>query len=279
MTWSLIGDSGCDMVSTDLQTDAIRFITVPLKIIIAGKEYVDDDALDTAALLNAMNAEKTASSTACPSPEDFAAAFLQSDCSICITITSKLSGTYNCACVARDLVLEQHPEKKIHVINSAATSGKLGLVLHRAKEYIEQGMSFEEIVPLLDAYNAGTRLVFALGSYENLVKTGRMSRIAGILATHLGIRAVATNTPDGAIEVVKKPRGEEKAIEFMVDMVAHERPAGNSPIIISHCHNESGAVKLREALAERLGTDNIRIYSCKGLCTFYTMRRGLMIAY
>ena len=62
-----------------------------------------------------------------------------------MTISSQLSGSYNAAMAARDLVLAEHPEKKIFVLDSRATSGAMILLLRKAAELAEQGLPFEEL--------------------------------------------------------------------------------------------------------------------------------------
>lgn len=85
------------------------------------REFVDNDELEVPDLLAAMADEKSASSTACPSPAAFARAFEAGDQTVCFTISANLSGTYNAAVMGREMVLEEHPEKKICIIDSKAT--------------------------------------------------------------------------------------------------------------------------------------------------------------
>ena len=74
MTWNIVSDSSCDLRTASFHSSCVRFETVPLRIQVGGREFVDDDALSVPALLSAMAVEKAASSSACPSPADFAGA-------------------------------------------------------------------------------------------------------------------------------------------------------------------------------------------------------------
>ena len=278
MKWNIVIDSSSDLTASDAKGE-IGLDIVPLTIIVGDKEFRDDEKLDVANLLQAMKEEKRASSSACPSTEDFFTCFAKADYSICITMTGALSGTYNSARLAKDMLKEEYPEKKVHIIDSKATAGKMVLLKMKAEELIEKGMEFEEICRILDEYEKNTKLVFALGGYDNLVKTGRMSVFAGFMANSLGIRAVAIASPEGEIEVVKKPRGERGAIEAMVDIMAQNKPMKNQPVVISHCKNPIGARNAKALIMEKLGTDNVTIYDCKGLTTFYTMEKGMIIGY
>ena len=118
MTWNIVCDSSGDMLPAELIPGKISLKVAPLTLLVGEKEYVDDENLNVPEFLAAMAAEKGPSGTACPSPDAFAQAFSSADCSLCFAISGNLSGTYNAACLARDMVLEEHPEKKIHVVGA-----------------------------------------------------------------------------------------------------------------------------------------------------------------
>ncbi len=278
MKWNIVLDSSCDLRKEDAKGD-IGFSVVPLSIIVGGREFVDDENLSIDELLSAMEIEKKASSSACPSPESFLEEFKKAENTICVTMTSALSGTNNSARIAKEMLAEISPEKNVHIIDSHSTAGKMVLMKRKAEDLIEEGKEFSEICDILDALNENLHLTFALGGYDNLIKTGRMSKIAGILATSLGIRAVAIATSAGEIEVVKKPRGENNAINAMADIMAETKNMQNMPIVISHCKNYEGALAAKEVFKTKLKTDDITIVDCKGLTTFYTMEKGLIIGY
>ena len=132
MMWNIVSDSSCDLRMSDFASETVRFETVPLRLQVGEREFLDNDELKVPELLAAMNAEKTASSTACPSPAAFARAFEKGEKTVCFTISANLSGTYNAAVMGRDMVLEEHPEKEICVIDSKATAGAMVLLIRRA---------------------------------------------------------------------------------------------------------------------------------------------------
>lgn len=277
MKWNIVLDSSCDLTKAE-QNGKIGIEIVPLSIIVGEQSFRDDDNINTEKLLSAMKAEKEASSTACPSPADFCNAFLKAENSICVTLTGELSGTYNSAVLGREMAIETNPEINIHIIDSKATAGKMVLIKEKACELIEKGLDFNEVCNSLDKYISETHLVFALGGYDNLVKTGRMSKIAGIMATKLGIRAVAV-AKDGKIEVVKKPRGEKNAIDAMIEIMQDKKDMKGRNVVISHCRNDEGASYMKSMLQEKLNVGNVRIIKCKGLTSFYTMEKGIIVGY
>ena len=86
MVWNIVCDSSCDLRATDVKSESVQFETVPLRLQVGAREFLDNDQLEVPDLLQAMAAEKSASSTACPSPAAFARAFEKGDRTICFTI-------------------------------------------------------------------------------------------------------------------------------------------------------------------------------------------------
>ena len=112
MAWMIVSDSSCEIRELKNPAPGVQFALVPFKIRVGEREYVDLATLNTQQMLQAMTDYNGASTTACPSPEEWAEYFLQADNVFALTISSNLSGSYNAAMAAREMVLEEHPEKK-----------------------------------------------------------------------------------------------------------------------------------------------------------------------
>lgn len=279
MTWSMISDSSCDLPARAFGAADFYFAAVPLKIIVGGTEYVDNDEINVNRMLAQMKNYSGPSSTACPAPEEWAREFRKSDCTLAVTMTSALSGTYNSAVIAKNMVEEEYPEKRIHVIDSRATAGCLVLILRRAAELVQQGLSFEEVAAQTESYTRSLSLLFTLGSFDALVKSGRMSRAAGLFAGALGIHAVASNTPEGTIQVLQKLRGEDRALRAMVEIMQTRKDLAALPVVITHCNNPAGAQKLKALIAHACLTARISVLETRGLTSFYTGNGGLLVAF
>ena len=279
MTWNIVCDSSGDMLPAELIPGKIFLKVAPLTLLVGDKEYVDNEELDVPQFLAAMAAEKGPSGTACPSPEAFAQAFRSADCSLCFAISGNLSGTYHAACLARDMVLEEHPEKKIHVVDTCSTSGSLYLLAQKAVELIQADLPFEEIAKALDRERDDQRTVFTLQCFDNLVKNGRMKPLLGTILEGLGIHVIADATPEGTIRVVDKARGEKRSYRRMVEYMAKEKDCTGTHVVISHCQNAEGAEKLKEAIQAALPVGKITLLECRGLTTFYAMDKGIIVVY
>lgn len=167
---NLVSDSSCDLISGELNSPYARLTVAPMCLHVGGQDYPDTPELDIPALLGMLAHHR--SSSACPSPAAYAEAFEQGEETVCVTISSQLSGSYNAAMAARDLVLAEHPEKKIFVLDSRATSGAMILLLRKAAQLAEQGLPFEELCAELQACQKNTRLCFTLEHFDNLVNNG-----------------------------------------------------------------------------------------------------------
>ena len=280
--WNIVSDSSCDLRQKDFESDLVRFETVPLRIHVGERDFTDNDALKVPEMIAAMREEKGASSTSCPSPAAFARAFEQGEKTVCFTISSSLSGSYNAALQGQKLALEKHPEKEVCVIDSRSTAGAMVLLIRRAKALMEadpMGQKFTEICGKLRDYQASLRTCFTLENFDNLIKNGRMRPLVGTLLHTLGIHVVAVGTAQGSIQVVDKARGEAKTRKSITSVMAGSKDCGGAKVLIHHCENLAGAIKLKEQILKDLPVKSVEIFSCRGLTSFYAMEKGLIVGY
>ena len=274
---NLVSDSSCDLRSVDISGPQVRLQVISMHLHIGHRDFPDDEDLNLRQILAAM--AKSSSSTACPSPQAFADAFAQGDESICVTISSPLSGTYQAAVAGRELALSQDPERKIFVLDSRSTAGCMVLLLRKAAALYEDGRPFEEICDILTTYRDNLRTCFTLMSFHNLIQAGRMKPITGSLLQSLGIHVIAQATPEGTISVAGKARGEVKTYQAIVEQMQKSKNCRGAEVIVSHCENLVGAVRLKEQILKELPVRSVEIRSCRGLTGYYAMEGGLILAY
>ena len=274
---NLVSDSSCDLRSVDISGPQVRLQVIPMHLHIGHRDFPDDEDLNLRQILAAM--AKSSSSTACPSPQAFADAFAQGNESICVTISASLSGTYQAAVAGRELALSQDPERKIFVLDSRSTAGCMVLLLRKAAALYEDGRPFEEICDILTTYRDNLRTCFTLMSFHNLIQAGRMKPITGALLQSLGIHVIAQATPEGTISVAGKARGEVKTYQAIVEQMQKSKNCRGAEVIVSHCENLVGAVRLKELILKELPVRSVEIRSCRGLTGYYAMEGGLILAY
>ena len=270
-------------IVADSSADTFAFPGVPyafasLKIRTDENEYVDNDTLDVAAMVNELLRYSGKSSTSCPSVGDWLDAFGDAKEVFCITITSNLSGSYNSACTARQTYEEMHPDRRIHVIDSLSAGPELRLIMEKLRELMTQGLSFDDIRREITAYQQRTGLLFVLESMRNLANNGRVSHLAAKAAGVLGIRAVGKASDHGTLEMLSKERSAARARTAVRSYMSSEGYAGGK-VRIGHCLNVEAAEKLAELIRSEYPEADIEYYPSTALCSFYQEKGGLMIGF
>ena len=278
MTWKIVADSGCDY--RQLVTPAVdtTFVSVPLKIQVADQLFIDDSNLDIDYMMETMYATSEASKSACPSPDDYLRSFEGGDNIIVVTITGTLSGSHNSAQLAKNIYLEEHPETNIHVIDSLSAGGEVDLFVDKLNELIGQGLSFEEVVQTITAYQEKTKLLFVLAKVDNLVKNGRLSKLLGTVVGLLNIRMVGEASETGTLELLQKSRGPKKSLQAAYEELVKAGYSGGR-IVMAHRSNEKFCQQLSDLILERFPQADIKILPTSGLCSFYAEDGGLLMGY
>ena len=274
MNFKIVTDSSSDI----LNFDGIPFSVAPLKIITENQEYCDNHGLNVATMVEDLLKYKGKSSSSCPNTDEWLTSFGDAQYIFCITITATLSGCYNAACIAKQLYEELHPERKVFVINSLSTGPEMKLIIEKIKELILLGKSFEDICNEIDLYTQKTGLLFMLESMKNLANNGRVSHLTAKAAGLLGIRVIGKASDKGDLQPLDKVRGETKSICTIINRM-REEGFTSGKVRIAHCLNLDFANILKEELIKQFGNINIEIYECRGLCSFYAEKGGVLIGF
>lgn len=274
MTHKIVSDSSCNLFSLE----HVAFENVPMKIRTDKKEYVDDKNLDTAAMMADLAKYKGKSGTACPSVGEYLDAFGDNDVVFGVTITSNLSGSYNSAVDATHLWQENHPNGKIHVVDSLSTGPEQDMIVEKLQELILAGKTFEEIVETVEEYKKSTHLLFSLESLRNLANNGRVSPVVAAMAGILGIRLVGKASNEGTLEPMHKCRGEKKALETMLSEMDKMGYKGGK-VRIGHGLNLNAAETLKAAILAKFPNADIVITPHAGLDCFYAEKGGVLLGF
>lgn len=275
MKYQILVDSASDLLSDYYTDPEIGFKVVPLTIHVNDKEYVDNDSLNIQEMLANMHASKK-SSSACPAPQSFLSEFDNAEYTFIVAITSKLSGCYNSAVVAKNSYSK--PEN-ICVIDSKAVSGTEMLIVDKLIELIKQDLPYEQIVEEITAFRDKRSLYFILQKFDNLVNNGRMSKIAGLIASKLVIRPICI-AYEGEIKIAKKIIGIKNTFTKLVQMIGEKaKDFSKETLIITHCFAEEEANYIKSDLEKKCNFKEIRILPMRGLCSYYALEKGLIICH
>ena len=213
----IITDGSCDLSHEVLNKFNIN--VVPLGVSFGEEHYTAGVDIDNKEFYAKMKESKELPKTFCPSPENFCKEYqCEEDKIIVIALSSKLSGTYNSASLARDLYLSEHKEKDIRVIDSMTGSIGAGLLLIKAAKMISEGKDIDEIVEAIENLKEKISFYGTLETLETAIKGGRINPLAGKIIGALNFKAIV-QIKDGVVKPIDKARGESNSIKKVANYI------------------------------------------------------------
>ena len=273
-TVKIVADSSANLI----ERKRVAFDAAPMKIITDQREFVDDRNLDLDEMIRYFKSYKGRSQSSCPNPEDWIATFGDAEDIFCVAITSGLSGSYNAACIAKEIYEAEHPGRRVFVIDSLSAGPELTLLVEKLEELIVAGTSFEDICACVPEYQKKTGLLFMLESLNHFAANGRVSPAVAKIAGVLGIRIVGKASDAGTLEPMDKCRGEAKSLGALLK---HLKESGlkTGKVILAHCLNEPAANALKKMIETDLPGVTVKIGINLGLCSFYAEKGGLLVGF
>lgn len=235
MEYQIISDGACDL-SMELR-DMYHIQVVPFYVSFDGENYqkeIDEIGIREVYERMVETDPKTYPMTSLPSVQDYLDTFLPhveaGRAIICFTITTSLSGSYNSASNAKEIIEEEHPDAKITVINSLGATVSQGIHAIEAAKMKQAGYSYEDVAKIMDGQIKNTgRIFFTVGNLEYLQHGGRIGRLAGMAGSLLKLKPMIT-LKDGEIDssgvAHSRKKSMIKAIELMKQYFEEE---GNDP--------------------------------------------------
>ena len=194
-----------------------RVGVVPLTIHFGEKEYIDGVTIDSRTFYEMLVESDVLPTTSQATPfafeKDFREAVEAGYEVVCITCTSKLSGTYQSAVIAAEEF-----EGRVHVVDSRTIAIGGGILADYALTLVDRGLSAQEIAWKLTVKREDVRVLALLDTLEYLKKGGRISATAAIAGGILNIKPVITIT-GGEIKVLGKARGSRQGNNLLVQEI------------------------------------------------------------
>ena len=274
MKTKIVVDSAASLYALE----GVDFACVPLKIITDHEEYHDDGTLDAVGMATTLRTYKGRTSTSCPNVSDWLAAYGDADEVYAITITGTLSGSYNAAQLAAEEYQQDHPGKRVFVLDSLSTGPEQALLAEHLRDLLAQGMEFDDVCEEMLRYHKHTHLLFSLESLANLARNGRVKPAVAAVARMLGIRVIGQASESGELDVLCKTRGEHGALERIVlELKNHGFTDGK--VHIAHCDNPEAAKRLKLMIHAVFAGAQVDVTECGGLCSYYAEQGGLMVGF
>jgi DegV family protein with EDD domain len=250
----IIIDSTCDLTD-DLMT-MYDIKSLPLRVLLNGKEYLDKVTIQVDEVYEAMR-QGIVPKTSLPNPADIFTAF-NNYCTkgydfIYLAFSSLLSGTYQLASTIMDELKLKFPEIRMQIIDTRGGSTAIGLIALQAARMSDSGNNFDTIVSQVFKLVDHVEHIFTITDLNWLINGGRISRSAGMLGKILNIKPIL-HVNDGKMEVIGKVRGRKNSLNTIVDIL--EERIRNFPdqiIGISHADDLKCAEELSNMIDSRLG--------------------------
>lgn len=260
MNYQIISDGACDLSSD--YTSKHNVLVVPFYVTFDGENYLKEgEGIDHDSFYLKMINEHLVPKTSLPSVQDYVDKFTplveKNIPIICITITSKFSGSYNSACTARDILLESYPNAKITIIDSTLNTASQALFVNEACKMAEFGISYEDCVNELNKIKTSGKIFFTVGSLEYLIKNGRIGKLAVLAGDKLGIRPTII-MKDGDISLGGVSRSRKKSLSSVLSCIENffKQPENNKEDFnfVTACgYNYEEAMEFTKEFEERLG--------------------------
>ena len=271
----IIADSCCDM--TPDSRNELGIITVPLIMLLEGKEYIDDDNLDLPCFLDDMRNCKGKIGSSSPPPVSYAEAYSDKDAAFAITLSSKLSGSYNNAVMGNRF---DDKNNDVHVFDSKSASAGEILIALKLREYIEQGIQKADIIAKTERFINEMKTYFAIENVDNLQKNGRLNKIVATIITKIRISPIMGADGDGNIALFSHARGDKQIVEKMTEIIKKSgKNTDGERMVITHCNNETLANTLKQEIAKLFKFKNIFVIPTRGLSSLYVNERGVIMAF
>lgn len=219
MAVKFIIDSASDILPSEAKERGMTHL--PLKVIFGEEEYADAVDLTHEEFYEKLVESDIFPTTSQVTPADFEDAYRkivsEGDEAVVVTISSKLSGTYQSAVIA-----QEDYEGKVFVVDSENVALGERILIYRGLEYAKEGLSAAEIADRLDEDKKNIRLIALLDTLEYLKKGGRISSAVAFAGGLLSIKPVISIV-DGAVELIGKARGSKQGNNLLREMITKGR--------------------------------------------------------
>ena len=245
-----------DSSSDILVNNSENITVVPLSITLDNKTYLDGVELGHDEFYNMLVNTDDFPKSSQPAPQLFVDAFekakANNDTLICIMLSSGVSGTYQSAVLAKNIVEYDN----IYIIDSLTGSAGTILLATEAQKMIAQNLPVKEIVAKLEELKNHTMVYLSVETLEYLYKGGRLDKTAALVGSIAKVKPIIYVTREGTIGVAGKAIGNNRAMNALVD-VTKENPVDTDHEFYTICTLGTKNVEKLEAKLQESGITNI----------------------
>ncbi|MCL2360874.1 MAG: DegV family protein [Defluviitaleaceae bacterium] len=257
--FQIISDGGCDFTKEEALRHNVEI--VPFYVTFDGETHLKEgvDITNEEFFIRLSTEKNLFPKTSQPTPQDYINAYepyLKAGKNIIsLTISSKLSGTYNSATLAANMMKEEYPNRTILVIDSLNCAVGQGLILREIIKMRDNGIMITKAADIAKEIIKTTRIYFTLDSLEYLRRGGRVGPTTAFVGNLLGLRPVL-HIVDGAVEQLESVQGKKKVLQLMEDGIvdALKDDLHNVSLCIGHILRNDDAIAFKASIEGALGT-------------------------
>lgn len=243
----IITDSTSDLTPQMVEALGIDWV-IPMKILIDGKEYQDKVDVSDEQFYEMLPQCTELPKTSLVSAGEYCDVFnrFPDEELLVMPISSGLSGSFNSACLAKDML----GREDIYVVDSKSTALALALMVRIAAQRRDEGVAAPDIAVELAELSGRVRVYAVVETLKYLVMGGRLSKAAGFVGSALNLKPLIC-LKDGVLTSVGKARGSKAAVRLMRQLVdANECIDTDYPIYFAHAFNQEGLAVIKDAFPE-----------------------------
>ena len=249
MTFKILTDSTADLPESWTQEHDVQVLGLTIQLDGQTHETVGPDKLTSEQLLAKMESgsKPTTSQINVGQFEDVFRQYAQEGTAVLyVAFASALSGTYQSAVMAREMVLEDYPKAIITILDTKAASMGEGLLVMKAVEARAAGQSLEQTEDLLQSLVPRVKTYFLVDDLNHLMRGGRISKAAALMGSLVNIKPIIAVTADGSLDSVTKVRGKKKAqaevVRMTLDTISDPR------VVVAYAGEKEVAETVKEQL-------------------------------
>ncbi|MFS9448759.1 DegV family protein [Streptococcus cristatus] len=249
MTFKILTDSTADLPESWTQEHDVQVLGLTIQLDGQTHETVGPNKLTSEQLLAKMESgsKPTTSQINVGQFEDVFRQYAQEGTAVLyVAFASALSGTYQSAVMAREMVLEDYPEAIITILDTKAASMGEGLLVMKAVEARAAGQSLEQTADLLQSLVPRVKTYFLVDDLNHLMRGGRISKAAALMGSLVNIKPIIAVTADGSLDSVAKVRGKKKAQAEVVRMTLET--ISDPRVVVAYAGEKEVAETVKEQL-------------------------------
>lgn len=223
----LLVDSSSDILKEDLIKN--NMMMASLKINLDGQEYQDGIDLDRDKFYEILTTSDLFPKTSQPSPQVFLEMFEEvksrDEEVLCILLSSELSGTYQSAKLAKEML----DYDKIYLVDSLSVSYGIQILVLEAQRCLNEGLDIHEVINRLETLKTRIKILASVDTLEYLYRGGRLDKTSATIGSLVNIKPIITLN-EGKVEVVSKTIGVTRAMNSMFNLIQDQKIDTSYPV-------------------------------------------------